>query len=585
MTGGHTNGGIDAGAAPLTENGRVLHRAGRLEDAERLYRQALALDPDHAEAHQLLAVLAGQRGNLPGAIAGFRRTIELAGPSPERCYNLAEAHRMIGDFPAALAAYNQALALDPDFLDAYRDCADAAKASALAAERGGKPAAAQRLNKLAAHYLIGLGHVHARANRLREADEVYREALPLDPDNAELLNALGVLAHNASREFDAETLLRRAIALDPAVARYHNNLGAVLLAQIRTDEAAAAFRRALEIDPAFEDARTNLEERILMQLHYRADLRPEQVTEAHREWGAIALARARAAGPSPPFANTRDPARRLRIGYVTADFREHAVRFFLEPLLARHDPSAVEVFAYAGVEKPDAVTARLRGLVAHWRSTVGIADRDVAAMIREDAIDILIDLAGHSGGHRLGVFALKPAPVTATWLGYPATTGLANIDYRITDAIADPPGPDDALHTEQLYRLPDGFLCYRPALEAPPVAPLPAAGRGFVTFGSFNNPMKTSRHVVEVWARSWRRCREPALFSKAPASPMSSWRSASSPISRPMAWRPSASPSCPSPGATRSTSDSTARSTSASIPFPTTAPPPPVTRSGWGCPS
>ncbi len=497
---GHTNGGIATGPAPLTENGRVLHRAGRLEEAEQLYRQALALDPDHAEAHQLLAVLAGQRGNLPGAIAGFRRTIELAGASPERCYNLAEAHRMAGDFPAALAAYNQALALDPEFLDAYRDCADAAKESAQAAERSGNPDAAQRLNQLAAHYLIGLGHAHARADRLREADRAYREALPLAPDDAELLNALGVLAHTASREFDAETLLRRAVALDPAVARYHNNLGAVLMAQIRTDEAAVAFRRALELDPALEDARANLEERLLMQLHYRADLWAEHVAAAHREWGAIALARAGTAGAPPPFGNSRDPARRLRIGYVSGDFREHAVRFFLEPLLARHDPANVEVFAYAGLEKPDAVTARLRGLVAHWRSTVRIADRDVAAMIREDAIDILIDLAGHTAGNRLGVFALKPAPVTVSWLGYPATTGLPNMNYRITDALADPPGADDALHTEQLYRLPDGFLCYRAAAEAPPVSALPAQGRGYITFGSFNNPMKTSRHVVEVWS-------------------------------------------------------------------------------------
>ncbi|HUN45033.1 MAG TPA: tetratricopeptide repeat protein [Stellaceae bacterium] len=498
---GPGNGSSGVGAAPLTEDGRLLHRAGRLDDAERLYRQALALEPEHAEAHHLLAVLAGQRGNIPGAIAGFRRAIELAGPSPERCYNLAEAHRLAGDFQSALAAYNQALAIDPDYVDAYRDCADAARESAAAARRGGNAAAAERLDGLAAHYLIGLGHAHARADRLAEADRAYREALPFAPENAELLNALGVLAHNASREFDAEALLRRAIAANPAVARYHNNLGAVLMAQVRIDEAAVCFRRALQLDPGLEDARANLEERLLLQLHYRADMYAEMVAALHKDWGALALTRANAVGPAAPFANSRDPARRLRIGYVSGDFRDHAVRFFLEPLLARHDPAAVEVFAYSDVRKPDAVTARFRGLVAHWRDTLGIADRDVAAMMREDAIDILIDLAGHTGSNRLGVFALKPAPVTATWLGYPATTGLSNLDYRITDAIVDPPGPEEALlHSERLYRLPEGFLCYRPPAEAPPVAPLPAASRGFVTFGSFNNPMKSSYHVVELWS-------------------------------------------------------------------------------------
>ena len=498
---GPGNGRSGAGAAPLTEDGRLLHRAGRLDDAERLYRQALTLEPEHAEAHHLLAVLAGQRGNLPGAIAGFRRAIELAGPSPERCYNLAEAHRLAGDFSAALAAYNQALALDPDFIDAYRDCADAAKESAAAAERSGDPAAAQRLGKIAAHYLIGLGHAHARADRLKEADAAYREALPLAPEDAELLNALGVLAHSRSRDFDAEGLLRRAIAANPVVARYHNNLGAALMAQVRIDEAAAAFRRALQLDPGFADARANLEERLLMQLHYRADMHAEMVAALHKDWGTLVVSRAAAVSPPAAFANSRDPARRLRIGYVSGDFRDHAVRFFLEPLLARHDPAAVEVVAYSEVRKPDAMTERFRGLVAQWRPTLGIADRDVAAMIREDGIDILIDLAGHSGSNRLGVFALKPAPVTATWLGYPATTGLPNLDYRITDAIVDPPGPEEALlHSEKLYRLEEGFLCYRPPAEAPPVSPLPAAARGFVTFGSFNNPMKTSRHVVELWS-------------------------------------------------------------------------------------
>jgi len=193
----------------------------------------------------------------------------------------------------------------------------------------------------------------------------------------------------------------------------------------------------------------------------------------------------------------------LRIGYVSPDFFHHPVANFIAPVLAAHDRTAVEVFCYAEVKTPDAVTERLRGLVEsphHWRDTNGMSDDSVAAAIRADGIDILIDLAGHTVGARLLVFARKPAPIQATWLGYPATTGLTQIDWRITDPLADPPGLTDDQYSEKLLRLPTGFNCYQPIDDMPPVAPLPADANGYVTFGCFNHAAKLRDRTLEVWA-------------------------------------------------------------------------------------
>ena len=196
----------------------------------------------------------------------------------------------------------------------------------------------------------------------------------------------------------------------------------------------------------------------------------------------------------------RDPERRLRIGYVSPDFRSHSVSHFLGPLLAGHDRRQFEIFGYAQVAHPDIETRRLRGLADAWRSTVGMTTQAVAARIRDDKIDILVDLAGHTANSRLLVFGERPAPVQAAWLGYPNTTGSAAMDYRLTDDIADPQGPGDALHSEELARLPNGFLCFAPAAEAPAVADPPLLANGQVTFGSFNNLSKVGAATVAAWA-------------------------------------------------------------------------------------
>jgi predicted O-linked N-acetylglucosamine transferase (SPINDLY family) len=204
--------------------------------------------------------------------------------------------------------------------------------------------------------------------------------------------------------------------------------------------------------------------------------------------------------PDKADITTAIPDRRLRIGYVSPDFRAHSVASFLEPVLARHDTDNFDVVCYAQVAHPDRTTERLRQLAGHWRDTCAQSDEQVANMIRQDRIDILVDLAGHTRNNRLTVFTHRPAPIQLTYLGYPNTTGLPQIDYRLTDALADPPEAD-ALHTERLVRLPRGFLCYSAPQDAPAVSPLPATAVGHITFGSLNNLAKVNEQVVELWAR------------------------------------------------------------------------------------
>ena len=246
---------------------------------------------------------------------------------------------------------------------------------------------------------------------------------------------------------------------------------------------------------------------------YLPEQNPDEILAEHRRWAQV---HANVPGGVPRYANSRDPARRLRVGYVSADFRSHAVGFFFEPLLANHDRNVVEAVCYSGVARPDATTERLRSMASQWRDIGGLSTEQVASMIRADGIDILVDLAGHTSGTRLKVFAHKPAPVQVTYLGYPTTTGLPVMDYRFTDELADPEG-EDVYYTEKLLRLPGAFLCYRPLDNCPPVSPLPAMEKGYVTFGSFNNLSKISPSVISLWVKLLQEVPGSRLFVKNPS--------------------------------------------------------------------
>ncbi|MGE3333840.1 MAG: tetratricopeptide repeat protein [Rhodospirillaceae bacterium] len=369
----------------------------------------------------------------------------------------------------------------------------------------------------ALHFNLGL--LHHRAGRIAESEASYRASLALRGDDAGAWNNLGLLYDDAGRPDDAREAFAKSIALAPAVSATHNNLGAILAGQGRYAAAAAAHAKALEIDPRNTAARINLgvaqleqgaldearrtfdaalaqgplnrqaaDNRLYLDIYAETD--PAKICAHHRAWGH----ELHAAAPAAPHA-ARKP---LKLGYVSADFRRHSVSFFVQEILRHHDPREVEVHAYADVVQPDAVTARLRKMVPHWHDVAGWDDERLRAAIRDEGIDVLVDLSGHTNGNRLSVFAKRAAPVQVSALGYPATTGVSAMDYRLCDAVTDPPG-SEVYATEELMRL-HALHCFTPPEEAPAVSALPLQTRGYVTFGSFNKLAKISDHTVRLWA-------------------------------------------------------------------------------------
>jgi protein O-GlcNAc transferase len=339
----------------------------------------------------------------------------------------------------------------------------------------------------------GLGLALLELNRTVEAIACLKQALQLRPGDAEILNNLGN-AHNARSELDdAIVCYQEALQSRPGWSLPCYNLGIAFKTQGRMAEARSCFEETLRINPEDQIAQSSY----VGCLHYDPDITPAQLLAEHQRWakrhtqGLESVAR---------HANTSDPQRRLRVGYVSADFRSHAVAFFLEPILAHYDPRQVETFCYSGVAAPDEVTARLRGLAQHWVETLGLSDEELATRIRADGIDLLVDLVGHTGGNRLRVFARKPAPVQLIYLGYPGTTGLSTIDYRLTDAVADPP-EETSWHTEELLHLPGVFCCYAPPGNIPQEIRLPSDRQGGVTFGSLHKLEKLNGAVLDLWVR------------------------------------------------------------------------------------
>ena len=335
---------------------------------------------------------------------------------------------------------------------------------------------------------------HFAAGRLLAAEDICRRIVSLAPDHAETYCLFSVVARLSGKEELGLELIRQAIRADPAMAEARYNLGIILAMRGSIEEALASFNQALAIKPDYAEAYSNK----LLVSHYLTSAAPAEIYAEH-----LGFAERFEAPLKPlwqPHPNARDPERRLKIAYLSPDFCEHSVAFFIEPVLAQHDRSQVEIYCYYNHTYHDAVTRRIMESVDHFLPCREMADDQLAARIRADGIDILVDLAGHFSDNRLPMFARKPAPVQVTWIGYPNTTGLTAMDYRLTDAQADPEGKTEQYHSETLVRLPGCFLCYAPPANCPEILKLPARDEGRITFASFNNLNKINEQVVRVWA-------------------------------------------------------------------------------------
>ncbi len=509
--------------------GIVRIRQGDPDGAALCFRRALALQPDDPVAYCHLGDALAVLGEYDQAVECYRRAVQLRPELDQAWLNLGHALRGLGQHDEAVSCYERAARLRPE------DPGPLAELAAMLMHRGELEAAVARYEQalrlwpdcVGAYSNMGLALM--ALGRLEEARLSFEQALYLQPDLAEAHNNLGLALLNQGRVAEARLRFERAIQLRPDLVDARNNLGLACSAQGEPDQALASFEHAVRIDPDHFGALTNLanackdqgraaeaiayyrqalasrpddapvHSNLLLAMHYQPGADPREIlAEARRYARQHAEPLAGAIEPRP----TRSPAgRRLRIGYVSADFREHPVVSFLEPILAAHDRHRFEIFCYADVSRPDAITRRLQGYADCWRSLVGLSDAQAAERIRQDDIEILVDLAGHTGGNRLRAFARKPAPIQVSYLGYLGTTGLSAMDYYITDAHADPPGLSEAHYQESLIRLPECGFCYAPG-PAPEVRPEPPARQsGQVTFGCLNNPAKVSDEVLAVWSR------------------------------------------------------------------------------------
>jgi len=345
-------------------------------------------------------------------------------------------------------------------------------------------------------YLNSLAISLAGVGRLSEAMAACRAAIQSDPEFIPARINLGVWHHEAGLLDEAVSCFLAAIASRPEVVSLHTNLGNALKDAGLIDEALDSFRKAIGLKPGFGPAWDNY----LYTLNFHPGLSAGKIAEKHRKWAGTMRCLPRAESAELFKTRDRTPRRRLRVGYISPDFRSHPVASFIGPVIASHDAGEIECFCYSDVARPDDVTAGIRLRADRWRRTSGLSSAETANLIREDEIDILVDLAGHSSGNRLPVFAKRAAPVQITWLGYPNTTGLAAMDWMITDAVLNPPGTD-ALFTERLIRLDEGFACFRPWQNVPCTGTSPSSRNGFVTFGSLNDLTKINAGVVALWSR------------------------------------------------------------------------------------
>jgi predicted O-linked N-acetylglucosamine transferase (SPINDLY family) len=504
-----------------------LHQKGNLAEAERLYRQILERSPAHFDALHLLGVALHQQGRSAEAVPLIEAALLVKPDSVEALANFGSVLDELGRCEDALASYDAALALKPDDVTALYNRGSTLNKLGRPAEALASYDAALALKPDRPELLYNRGNVLHALKRHEEALAGYDAALALKPDYGKALNNRGTVLQVLKRHAEALAAFDRVLALNPDHADAHINRAAALCELARLTEAEAAYRRALALRGDHADTCMKLSDLLLMQgrvteaiawnrraiaaepdnrlfhmaLIFALNFDPAATAAEHQaeraRWNAAHALRHAAA--IAPHTNTPDPARRLRVGYVSSHFRHQAATYAFGGLLLNHDPRAVDVICYSDTEKEDDVTAQLRAAVPTWRDTVGLDDDALAALIRADAVDILVDAVGHMSGNRLLVFARRPAPVQATAWGEPTGTGLKTMDYLLADRVLVPPS-DRALLNERVVELPN-FLGYWTPKPLPEPGELPALKRGAVTFGSFNRLAKIGDAVLRSWAQ------------------------------------------------------------------------------------
>ncbi|GAB4815161.1 hypothetical protein N2152v2_002207 [Parachlorella kessleri] len=494
--------------APAHYNlGVAAAERGDTEAALEHYGEAVRLEPRYAEAHCNMGVLYKAQGLLEEAITSYERSLAAAPNLAVVQANLAVAltdlgtHiKLTGKLDEGIRLYERALALKPRHPDALYNLG-------VAFTEQGEYDKAIFMYETALHVAPtcaeahnNLGVLHRELGNLERAMLCYQAALDARPNFPQALNNLAVLYTQQGRAQEALNLLQAAVMAAPTYAEAYNNLGVLQRDVGVVPDAIASYEKCLELDPTNRNAGQNR----LLGLNYVHHGETELVCAAHADWGREFEARHKPLPPLSPADVDTTEGRPLVVGYISPDLFTHSVSYFAEAPLAHHDPARVRHIVYCCVPKADHKTEKLRREVTAaggtWRDVTRLTEAELGQLVREDKVDILVELTGHTAHNRLGTMARRPAPIQVTWIGYPNSTGLSRVDYRLTDAICDPEETTQSF-TEELVRLPGCFLCYTPADDAPPVAPLPALRNGFITFGSFNALAKQTPEVLRLWAR------------------------------------------------------------------------------------
>lgn len=438
--------------------GVVLKQIGRMEEALPAMRKTVALLPEEAEPLTNLGVLLLELGQLQESEKCCRKAANIRPDLAVTHYNYGNTLKALGRFKEAESAYHKALALEPHFAEAY----------------------------------FNLGLTLNELRRFADAEGCYRKAIQIRPDYAEAYNNLAEPLINQHRISEAVSCIEQAIRIKPDYADAHNNLGIALNALGKPQAALQCFNNAVLHNPAHAEAMSNR----IFTMNYTGFRLPEQLDAIH-SYGNLVSGKAR-----KPFARwqCKPNPRRLKVGLVSGDFQNHPVGFFLENMLASIDKSRIELVAYSNDFKSDDLTMRIKGHFSNWQYLAGLPDDAAANLIHSDGVHILVDLAGHTAKNRLPVFAWKPAPIQATWLGYSGTVGVPQIDYILGDPFVAPFTEQDAF-AETIWQLPCSYLCFTPPHFEPEIGPLPTLSNNHITFGCFNNLAKINAHVIELWAK------------------------------------------------------------------------------------
>jgi protein O-GlcNAc transferase len=509
----------------LLAQANISHQAGRLAEAQGLYRQVLAQEPGNADAMHYLGLLLHQLGQTASGLELLQKSVQLSRHVASYRNNLAMVLQQTGNHQEAAEQFAAAIQLKPDHAEAHCGLAASQRATGRLAEAEAAARQAVALRKKFPLAHMTLGTVLRDQGKLEESRAEFQAAALLQPSDPAVHHNLASVLLELGRFAEAELESRRAVQLSPNFAAAWLNLALTLSRLHRLDEAIQAARMAIQLEPANADAHVCLGSALCDQgqttagvaaLRRATELRPSDprigsmyvyrlpfdpaadaasILREARQWDERHARKLMPA--SPTYHVSGELNRKLRIGYVAPTLRNHVIGLYLEPVLECHDHEAFEIVCYSDVVKPDEVTARLRQHSDLWHDTAKLNHAELADLIRRDRIDILVDLNLHMAGSRLLAFARRPAPVQIAFLGYPTTTGLSAMDYAVTDVYLDPPGSEQ-FYTEKLLRLPDTLWCYQPPADCPPINELPALKSGVVTFGSLNVFAKNNDAVMET---------------------------------------------------------------------------------------